>query len=125
MGSKVDDYIAGLDGWQAEVAAALRAHILAVEGVTENFKWGQPIYESDMGPVCLIKAYKSHVGLGFWRGQQMGDLDERFVPVGSFKMADIKLRGAGEIGGDDIRRLVETGVELNRQHGNPLADLKK
>lgn len=125
MANRVDDYIAGLDGWQAEAAAALRRQILAVEGTTETFKWGQPVYESEHGPVCLLKAHKNHLTLGFWRGQQMEDPEGRFAPVGSFRMADIKLRGAGEIAGDEVRRLVEAGVALNRQHGNPLADMKK
>lgn len=124
MANKVDDYIAGLSGWQAEAAVMLRRQILAVDGITENFKWGQPIYESGTGPVCLIKAHKAHVNFGFWRGQQMADLDPRFAPIGSFKMADIKLRGAGEISGTDVRRLVEAGMSLNEQYGDPLKDLK-
>ena len=80
MGKTIDDYIANLDGWQAEVAAALRADALAVSGITETFKWGQPVFESAYGPVCLIKANKAKVSLGFWRGQQMADLDGRRTP---------------------------------------------
>lgn len=124
MANKVDDYIAGLDGWQAEVAASLRKHILAVGGVTENFKWGQPVFETGKGPVCLIKAHKAHVTLGFWRGQQMGDLDKRLTAMGSFKMADIKLKGPGDIKGDEVRRLVEAGIALNTERGDPLKEAK-
>lgn len=125
MTSKIDDYIAKLNGWQADVAASLRRQILAVGGITETFKWSQPVFESEYGPVCLIKANKANISFGFWRGQQMVDLDPRFVPVGSFKMADIKLKGAGEIGGAEVRRLVKAGIRLNQQHGDPLADLKQ
>lgn len=125
MANKVDDYVAKLSGWQAEVAATLRREVLAVGGITETFKWGQPVYESEHGPVCLIKAHKNHLNLGFWRGQQMAELNARFAPVGSFKMADIKLKGAGEIGGAEVHRLVEAGIRLNQQHGNPLADLRR
>lgn len=124
MANKVDDYIAGLAGWQAEVAASLRENALAVGGISETFKWGQPVFESEFGPVCLIKAHKAHISFGFWRGQQMGDVERRFVPVGSFKMADIRLKGPGEIDGALVRRLVETGISLNLQHGDPLKDLK-
>ncbi len=125
MANKVDDYIARLDGWQAQVAAELRQQILAVGGVAETFKWGQPVYESGQGPVCLIKAHKGHVTFGLWRGQQMADPDKRLIPMGSFKMADIKLKGPGEISAAEVRRLVEAGISLNEQHGDPLGDLKR
>jgi hypothetical protein len=124
VANKIDDYIAGLTGWQAEVAAALRKEVLAVGGITETFKWGQPVFESEYGPVCLIKANKANIGFGFWRGQQMAELDARFAPVGNFKMADIKLKGPGEIGSAEVRRLVDAGIRLNQQHGDPLKDLK-
>jgi hypothetical protein len=39
MASRVDEYVAGLSGWQAEAVSALRRDILAAGGVTESFKW--------------------------------------------------------------------------------------
>ncbi|GLS31172.1 hypothetical protein SAMN04488498_1215 [Mesorhizobium albiziae] len=119
MSKKVDDYIAGLSGWQAAVAAMLRREILATGAVSEDFKWGHPIYEAG-GAVALFKAHKAHVTLGFWRGAEMTDLDARLEPSGSFKMASITLKGPGEIDGADIGKLVAAGVALNRERGDPM-----
>lgn len=123
MGSKVDEYVAGLSGWQAEAVSALRRDILAAGGVTESFKWGHPVYEAG-GPVCLVRAHKGHVTFGLWRGAQMKELDARLEEGGSFRMASIKLRAPGEIGGEQVRRLVAAGVALNREHGDPLKEGK-
>lgn len=119
MSKSVDDYVAGLSGWQGEAVAALRRDILAAGGVTEAFKWGHPIWEAG-GPICLVKAHKAHVTLGFWRGALMAELDSRLEPGGSFQMASIKLKGPGEITADEVRRLVEAAVALNTKHGDPL-----
>lgn len=123
MANKVDDYLAGLAGWQAEVAAALRRAILAAGGVTEDFKWGHPVYEAG-GPVCLFKAHKDHVTLGFWRGADMTALEPRLVPHGGFQMASIKVTRPGEIGDAEIARLVASGIKLNREKGDPLKQKK-
>ena len=59
----VDEYIAGLGDWQADVVAKLRALILeAAPGAKESIKWAQPVYEKN-GPFCHIKAFKNSVNL--------------------------------------------------------------
>jgi hypothetical protein len=119
MGRTVDDYVGALSGWQALTTAALRRDILAATGVAETLKWNHPVYVSE-GPVCLIQAHKAHVSLGFWRGAEMLALDGRLVPQGSFLMASIKLGATDKMDPDQVRRLVEAGVALNREKGDPL-----
>ena len=119
MAKTVDEYIAGVSGWQAEAVAALRADILAAGGVTEGFKWGHPIYESAEGPVCLFKAHKAHVTFGLWRGAEMVDIDKRLEAGGSFAMASIKIEKPGEVSTGDVKRLVTKGVALNKEKGDP------
>jgi hypothetical protein len=69
----VDGYIAGLEGWQAEIVSALRQLILdAAPDATESIKWSQPVYE-DNGPFCHIKVFKNNVNFGFWRGAELPD----------------------------------------------------
>ena len=123
MPNKVDDYIAGLSGWQAEMAATLRTWIMA-RGLEEAFKWGQPVFQTDKGPVCFLKSGKTNLLFGFWRGQQMAGLDQRLEPFGSFRMAGIKLTGADQIDEALLNRLVTTGIALNEQHGDPLKEPK-
>ena len=83
--NKIDDYVGDILGWQGELARMLRREIMAAGGVTEAFKWGNPIFESGGGPVCLFKVYSNHVTLGFWRGQQMGNLEPLLTPSGSYR----------------------------------------
>jgi hypothetical protein len=117
--SSVDEFVAGLSGWQAQAVAALRRDVLSAGGVTETLKWGHPVYEAG-GPVCLIKAHKAHVTFGLWRGAEMTALEPRLEPGGSFQMAAIKLRAPGEISAEQVRRLVAEGIRLNAEKGDPL-----
>ncbi len=69
----VDEYVRGLDGWQAGVMSAIRALIGdAAPNARESIKWAQPVYE-ESGPFCYVKAFKNHVNLGFWREVDLGD----------------------------------------------------
>ncbi len=49
----VDEYISGLEGWQAEVVTSLRKIVKeAVPDASEAVKWAQPVYDFH-GPICL------------------------------------------------------------------------
>lgn len=119
MSEKVDAYITGLDGWQVETARFLRSEILAAGELSEDFKWGHPMWSAG-GAVCLVRGFKSYLALAFWRGAQMIDLDPRLEPSGSFKMATIKLTGPGQVTAEQVRRLVPAAIALNREHGDPM-----
>lgn len=119
MTDKVDAYLAGLPQWQADAAAAVRAAAKAA-GLSEDFKWGHPMWSSPDGAVCLVKGFKSHMTLAFWRGAQMTELDTRLEPSGGFKMASIKFTGPGQIEPDEVTPLIETAAALNAEHGDPL-----
>ncbi|OCP23451.1 MULTISPECIES: DUF1801 domain-containing protein [unclassified Ensifer] len=119
MSKTVDDYIAGLSGAPADVAKELHGAILAAGGTRDSVKWGHPIYEAG-GPVCLIKAAKDHVTLGFWRGADMLDLDPRLAKGGGKgDMAYIKVKATGEVDGVQLARLVARGIALNAEKGDP------
>lgn len=119
MTDKVDAYIAGLDGWQADTAKLLRREIAAAGDLAEDFKWGHPMWSAN-GAVCLFKSFKNHMTLAFWRGAQLTDLDPRLEPGGSFNMAAIKLTGPDQITPDEVARLVAAAIALNREHGDPM-----
>ena len=119
MTDKVDTYLAGLPDWQREAAGLVRASARAA-GLAEDFKWGHPMWSSTDGAVCLVKGFKAHMTLGFWRGAQMAELDVRLEPSGGFKMASIKLTGPGQLTPDEVDQLVEAGAALNAEHGDPL-----
>ena len=49
----VDEYIAGLVPWQAEIITRIREIIFSVApDAKELFKWGQPVYEKG-GPLHI------------------------------------------------------------------------
>lgn len=119
MSKTVNDYIAGLSGTPADVATALHDAILAAGGTKDSVKWGHPIYEAG-GPVCLVKAAKDHVTLGFWRGADMLDLDPRLAKGGGKgDMAFIKVKAVAEIEQAQVTRLVARGIALNAEKGDP------
>ncbi len=118
MAGKVEDYIAGLSGWQRDVVVALRQSILLAGGVEEVLKWGHPVYLAG-GPVCLVKAFPGHVTLGFWRGADMRDLDDRLAPHGRYDMASFRLTGPRQLNDAEIAALVARGIALNREKGDP------
>lgn len=118
MTKTVQSYVDGLNGWQAVLAAELRDLFLAGGRLEEQFKWGHPLYAAH-GPVCLFKAHKAHVTLGFWRGADMRDVDERLEPGGSFRMAFIKLVENAPLDAERVRQLVARGIELNAALGDP------
>jgi hypothetical protein len=117
MAGTVDGYMAGLSGWQAQAAAELRRHLLAAGGLSEVFKWAEPVYESG-GPVCWFKAHKAHLTFGFWRGAALRPLDPRIETSGE-KMGHIKLTAPGQITAGEVRTLVQAGARLNAEFGNP------
>lgn len=122
-GQSVDEYIAGLEPWQAEIATGLRKLVREAEPeLTEAIKWGQPVFEAG-GPVCYIKPFKGHVNFGFWRGAELDD-PEGLLEVGGSKMGHVKLEEKGEIRKKPLQDFVRQAVELNRRLGNPTAARK-
>ena len=96
----VDAYIAGLEGWKAEVASRVRqiVHEAAPDAV-ESIKWAQPVYETN-GPFCYMKAFKNSVNFGFWRGVDLED------PVGLLQGTGEKMRHVKLAGVDDVDEAV-------------------
>ncbi len=114
----VDEYIASLEGWQAEAVATLRGLIReAAPDAAESIKWAQPVYE-DNGPFCYIKAFKSHVNFGLWRGVDIPDPHGLLQGSGD-KMRHVRLTGVEDIRPDAFRDMVRSAVQLNRTKGDP------
>lgn len=114
----VDEYIAGLEDWQAETITGIRQIILeAAPDSTESIKWAQPVYESN-GPFCYIKAFKNSVNFGFWRGVDLKDSAGLLQGSGE-KMRHVKLGGVKDINVELFADFVEQAVQLNQIKGDP------
>jgi hypothetical protein len=114
----VDAYIESLPTEQAKIVSALRKVILkAAPEATESFKWAQPVYESG-GPFCYIKAFKSSVNFGFWRGVDLDDPDGRLEGSGH-KMRHVKIEELSQIEEKAFAAYVKQAVQLNAAMGDP------
>lgn len=97
----ITDYFAALDAPLREIGEKLRAVVdEAVPGTTGAMWHGHPTWSAGdkpgRTPVCLVKAYRTHVTFGLWRGQDVTDPSGRLVP-GARRMASVKLTAVEEI----------------------------
>jgi len=114
----VDEYIAGLEGWQADVAREVRRIILAtVPDAVESIKWAQPVYASS-GPFAYFKAFKHSLNFGFWRGADLDDPTSLLQGTGQ-KMRHVRLTKLEDIDEEALSLFVRQAVQLNADKGDP------
>ena len=115
-----DAYVAGLDGWQAQLVAQLRAAARSGATFDEVIKWGHLVYFAN-GPAMLIRAEDERVLLGFWRGKRLRDLEPRIKASGKYELGNLVMTEATEITPDQVARLAGEAFRLNATLGNPAA----
>lgn len=114
----VDAYVKSLPPEQAEIVSVLRQLVrAAAPTASEAFKWAQPVYEEN-GPFAYIKAFKSYVNFGFWRGVDIPD-PENLLQGGGTKMKHVKVVNAKDIRKKAFQDMVRAAVQLNRTKGDP------
>ena len=117
-GKAVDAYIAQLEIWQAEIVSKVRIIILAsVPKAEEAIKWAQPVYSVN-GPFAYIKAFKSSVNFGFWRGVDIDDPGGLLQGSGE-KMRHVKLTNLDDVDQGAFTDFVKQAVSLNLSKGDP------
>jgi hypothetical protein len=115
------EYLAGLDGWQAPCARALRDTLVtAAPELDERLKWGHLVYLMN-GPVLLIRAEPQRLLFGFWRGQRLRGIEPRLKPGGKYEMATLALRPDTPLDQATVVQLVQEACRLNRSIGDPTA----
>jgi hypothetical protein len=113
----VDDYVAQHSDWRRDVLETVREAIRsAAPDARESIKWAQPVYESN-GPFAYVRAFPRSVNVGFWRGAQLDDPDDRLT--GGDRMRHMTIREGQPVDRDLIRGWVTQAVELNARDGNP------
>jgi hypothetical protein len=118
-----DAYIRALTGWQRDCAEMLRAAVTREKALEERIKWGHLVYVAN-GPVLLIRAEKSRVLFGFWRGQRLREIEPRLKPGGKYEMATLELHEGDTMKPAVATRLAREAVALNRTVGDPTRVLK-
>lgn len=119
----VEQYIASLPAEHAEILTALRGIVKkSAPKATETFKWSQPVYEQN-GPMIWIRAYKSYVNIGFWRGAEMHDKYGLLQGDGD-RMRHVKIATPGDIRKGALADYIKQAVKLNAQQGDPTKRMK-
>jgi hypothetical protein len=114
----VDEYVASLPAEHAAIVSELRNIVKkAAPKATEAYKWAQPVYETN-GPMIWIRAYKSYVNIGFWRGTEMIDKHELLEGDGE-RMRHVKLNTIKDIKKGALTDYIKQAVKLNLAKGNP------
>lgn len=97
----IDAYLTGLDTGLREIGETARPLIDEALPDATGVMWhGHPVWglgeAPGRRPICLLKAYTSHVTFGLWRGQQVSDRSGRLIP-GARQMASVRLTSAADI----------------------------
>jgi hypothetical protein len=121
----IDERIAELGGWRAEVLARVRSLIKAADpDVVEEVKWRKPSNPSGVpvwshhGIVCTGETYRDKVKLTFARGAALPDpagLFNASLDAGTRRAIDI--REGDEIDEQALRALVRAAIALNLAKG--------
>lgn len=70
---RIDDYIAGLNGWRGKLIAEVRQLVQeAAPGISEEWKWDTPVW-AQKGNVLAAGVFKDHVKLNFFKGASLED----------------------------------------------------
>jgi hypothetical protein len=93
--SGITAYLNELDGPLRAIGERIRPVIDSALPDDSGALWhGHPTWslgdKPGRTPVCLLKAYKSYVTFGLWRGQEVADPSGRLVS-GARRMASVKL----------------------------------
>ena len=113
---RIDAKIASLDDWRGELLARLRAVInAAAPGVTEEWKWGIPVW-SHHGIICSGETYKKVVKTTFAKGASLADPSRLFNASleGNARRA-IDFAEGSQIDEKALQALVRAAVALNQR----------
>ena len=116
--NSVDEYAAGQEGWKREAVEKLAEIVRsAAPKSDEAIKWAQPVWLSN-GPYCYVKAYKSSINFGFWRGIDLDDPKGLLSGDGE-KMRHVKITDLGDIKATELKKFVRQAFKLNTEKGDP------
>jgi hypothetical protein len=111
----IDARIEQLDDWRGKTLAQLRKIIHAADpDVTEEWKWGGPVWEHD-GLICTGETYKDKVKLTFAKGASLADPSGLFNSSleGNTRRA-IDVREGEKINEKAMKALIRAAVKFNQ-----------
>jgi hypothetical protein len=112
----IDKLIADLPDWRGRRLAELRMIINESDtGLTEDWKWGTPVWTSN-GNVVGLGAFKEHVKINFFKGASLPDPANLFnAGLDARTTRSIDLREDDAIHERALADLVRAAVGQNRK----------
>jgi hypothetical protein len=118
-GRLIDERIAELGDWRGRTLARMRRLIAEADpGVTEEWKWGGPVWSHD-GIICTGETYKSVVKLTFAKGASLEDPARLFNSSleGNTRRA-LDIREGEEVDAAAFKALIRSAVTFNGGAGS-------
>ncbi|HEX6741216.1 MAG TPA: YdeI/OmpD-associated family protein [Sphingomicrobium sp.] len=82
---RVDAYIAKAQPFARPILEKVRERVHAVvPDIEEAMKWSAPGFTLDGKILLIMAAFKQHAALNFWRGQEIGDGQQKAGAMGQF-----------------------------------------
>jgi hypothetical protein len=117
-GKTIESYTAQFPDWRGVALNRIREVITAAApDASASIKWAQPVFEHN-GPFAFMRAHTKHVNLGFWRGKELDDPEQR-LESGGDRMAHVKIGSVDDIDESQFSEWVRQAVALNDEKGNP------
>jgi hypothetical protein len=110
----IDERIAELGDWRGRTLARMRRLIAEADpGVTEEWKWGGPVWSHD-GVICTGETYTSVVKLTFAKGASLDDPAALFNSSleGNTRRA-LDIREGEEVDAAAFKALIRAAVAFN------------
>jgi len=107
---RIDAYLAKVQPFARPILEHVRARVHAViPDVEETLKWSMPAYTRKGAILLITAAFKAHVALNFWRGQEMRGGAAKDDAMGQFgRIASL----AGLPGNDELDALIAEAARL-------------
>jgi uncharacterized protein YdeI (YjbR/CyaY-like superfamily) len=114
---RIDAYIAKAEPFARPILEHVRKRVHAVlPEVEETVKWSMPAYTVGRKIVLITAAFKGHMALNFWRGQELESSHASVGAMGQFG----RIKGLDELPSDEeLDRLIREAAELSRRASTP------
>lgn len=114
---RIDAYIAKAQPFARPILEHVRERVHAIlPDVVETVKWSMPAYTLGGKIVLITAAFKTHLALNFWRGQELRGEQANADAMGQFG----KIKSQDELPPDaELDRLIREAAELSRNAPAP------
>lgn len=113
-----DAYAVELTAWRDELDA-LRAILLAIDGLEETIKWRKPCYVGGGGNVAIFQPFRDQCALMFFQGALLDDPSGALREQGEHSRSAMRLefRSIADVTGarDVITALVSDAIRVNER----------